>query len=214
MGSRRSFQPQSRALCPLPFVKLVFLFTGLVFSGAGTGAVSAPDRALFAAVEAGDVLFLEADGLWGDLARSFSDPGSPYGHVIVVVSVAAGRIEVIDAGGPLPAQGAGVGRRSLDRALKGGRAVTVYRPDLTPQERQRFLAALLAKEGLPFDRAFSLETEGALYCTELVWRALSEALGADAVPDKTDFAGEIAITLSDLAEAPVLQKGVRYALSP
>ena len=54
--------------------------------------------------------------------------------------------------------------------------------------------------GLPFDRGFSLETENSLYCSELVWRALSAGAGEDVVPTKSERFGRVYVSMSDLSE--------------
>ena len=60
--------------------------------------------------------------------------------------------------------------------------------------------------GAPFDAAFSLDTEEALYCTELVWRALTAAAGEDAAPRKTERVGRLFVAIDDLQASPLLER--------
>lgn len=57
--------------------------------------------------------------------------------------------------------------------------VAVYRLALTPAQRERVRAYALARRGVRFDGALRYSTDDALYCTELVLKALAAA-GVDA----------------------------------
>lgn len=54
--------------------------------------------------------------------------------------------------------------------------------------------------GMPFGRGFSLKSANSLYCSELVWRALSAGAGKDAVPLKSERFGRVYVSISDPSE--------------
>ena len=155
----------------------------------------------------GDVLFKsDAGGFWGNMARAFSKTDDRYGHVGVVVGSPSGGHHVIHAGGDPVSREGRVRSDPLRTFLEGVEDAALYRPaaDATAASLAYLKAA--AGRGAPFDRQFSLETEDRLYCTELVWRALSRAVADDAVPDKSVRAGRVYISLEDLQKSPFLRE--------
>ncbi len=62
------------------------------------------------------------------------------------------------------------------------------------------------RAGARFDPRFSLATVHELYCSELVWRALSAAMQHDIVPNKTTILGQPGVSLADLEASPLLVK--------
>jgi hypothetical protein len=155
----------------------------------------------------GDVIFKDGGGVWGRLAASFSANGDGYGHVGVVTLDAAGGLSVIHAGGD-PVSGDGrVQSSGLEHFLGASKAAALYRPRVEGEEAEFALAYLAAAvdRAAPFDSAFSLDTEEALYCTELVWRAFSAAAGEDIVPDKSRRSGKAYVAIDDLQESAWLE---------
>ncbi len=143
---------------------------------------------------------------WARLAARFNADGEGFGHVGIVAAGDDGALIVIHAGGD-PARADGrVQEAELTAFLATAREAALYRPlaDEAGIAALIAYAAARAAADAPFDRRFSLETADALYCTELVWRALSLAVGKDAVPEKTMRAGAAYIALDDLAESPDL----------
>lgn len=47
------------------------------------------------------------------------------------------------------------------------------------------------RSAVPFDAAFSLESDDALYCTELIWRIYTAATGRDLTPSKHHILGKL-----------------------
>lgn len=158
------------------------------------------------AARPGDVLFKSGGGMWGVLAANFSTRDRTYGHVGVVAEGAGRGLVVIHAGGdPVSRQGR-VMASPFDEFLGASSRAALYRPRLDQPHVAAFIAAAdaAAERRTPFDTAFSLDSEEAVYCTELVWRALSAASGADAVPGKSERGGKTYIALDDLQASPFL----------
>lgn len=145
--------------------------------------------------------------MWGALAARFSDNGDGYGHVGVVSLDADGGLFVIHAGGD-PISGDGrVQWSAFDGFIGSSKAAALYRPAVDAAAADTALAylAAAAARGAPFDAAFSLDTEDALYCTELVWRAFSSAAGEDIVPAKSRRSGKTYVAIDDLQESRWLE---------
>jgi hypothetical protein len=158
--------------------------------------------------KAGDVLFKSDGGLWGRLADSFSRSHPGFGHVGLVAIGADGALSVIHAGGdPISREGR-VQETPLEAFLARATIAALYRPSLSADEAATSLAfaRAAARRAAPFDSDFSLATEDRLYCTELVWRALSAALGRDAIPEKSKRQGLVYVALDDLAASPSLSR--------
>lgn len=194
---------------------------------AGEGAFTAPPRAeardlveearaearglveeARAEARAGDVLFKSGDGFWGVMAARFSRENQGFGHVGLVVAGKDGALAVIHAGGDPMAGDGRVQAASLDDFLRRSTSAALYRPLLDEPALALVLAyaeGALAR-GAPFDAAFSLDTEEALYCTELVWRALTAAAGEDAAPRKTERVGRLFVAIDDLQASPLLER--------
>ncbi|MFO1186236.1 MAG: YiiX/YebB-like N1pC/P60 family cysteine hydrolase [Alphaproteobacteria bacterium] len=158
------------------------------------------------AVEAGDVVFIAVDrAFWSRAASRFSAHG--FGHVGIAAHDEGGQLLIVHAGGspsagdaPVLAVPAEIFAREADR-------IAVYRPHASVAERISAgrVALDFVQAGAHFDAAFSLDTTDALYCSELVWRALSSALHRDIVPDKTWIVGLPGVSLADLERSPTLE---------
>jgi hypothetical protein len=154
---------------------------------------------------AGDLLFKGADsGTGATLAARWSLGDKRWGHVGVLTGGAANGWYVIHADtGTAEASRAGqtgaVVAVPLSEFLADVKQLGYFQVALEGTDRARFLETITTSVGLPFDRAYSLATPNALYCTELIWRALSSGLERDAVPVKSERFGRIYIALSDLS---------------
>lgn len=160
-----------------------------------------------ASARPGDVLFKNGGGIWGALAARFSENDDGYGHVGIVSIAADGGLVVIHAGGDPVTRNGRVQETGLDEFLGASKAAALYRPLLDADGATRALgyAKAAVRRNAPFDATFSLDTEEELYCTELIWRALSSALGADAVPEKSERSGKIYVAIDDLQESRFLE---------
>lgn len=153
----------------------------------------------------GDVVFFSApDFFWARMASRWSLPRYRHGHVGMVVD-AGGRLLIVHATGSPLATDAHVVAVPLNDFLADATRVDVFRlDDAAAAVRATEKAKAFAAARLPFDKAFSLESTDQLYCSELVWRALSAGYGRDIVPTKSRVAGNDAVLLSDLENAPQL----------
>jgi len=152
----------------------------------------------------GDIVFIGGTGGWADIGAQLSKTDKRYGHVGIAIED-EGALMIVHASGA-PATGGTVTTTPYAAFIAHSAQVGIYRADhdrLTAGITEN--AAKAASDALPFDDAFSLETADAVYCTELVWRALSEAMGKDAVPQKSKILGQDAITLEDLQLSPHLR---------
>lgn len=158
-------------------------------------------------VEAGDLLFKGADtGAGTQLAAIWSQGDKRWGHVGIAVENADGSLSVIHADSGARGETGAVVRVSLAGYLADVRDLGLYRIDLSGGARAAYLAYAESVVGRPFDRSFSLESDNSLYCSELVWRAMSEGLGADALPTKSQRMGRIYVSVSDLSGHRLVQE--------
>ena len=169
--------------------------------------------ALAPALQPGDLVFKGAStALWTELAAQWSTGDRRWGHVGIVVSApeaGGGPVIIVhaDTGVSDPA-GETIGEVRgvpLDAFLGTADQAGVYRFALAPHERTRMInyAEKAARAHIPFDRGYSLDSANNLYCTELVWRALSEGLTRDALPQKSRRLGRTYVALSDLSMHPL-----------
>lgn len=164
-------------------------------------------------LRAGDVVLIGVDGaFWAEMASGFSRPDRRNGHAGIVTRGAAGALGVVHAGGS-PVQGAAKVRWvSLPEFMREADRVEVLRPrDAKLALRSAAIAA--GYQGLTFDADFTLDSADRLYCTELIWRAMSAANGADIVPEKTRVLEKAYITLEALEDNPALREIAFVTLS-
>ncbi|MCA8898142.1 MAG: YiiX/YebB-like N1pC/P60 family cysteine hydrolase [Hyphomonas sp.] len=149
----------------------------------------------------GELLFKgSATGAGTRLAADWSKGDKRWGHIGIVVADADGTLEVVHADTGKPGEGGAVRRVSLATFLSDVNDLGVYEVDLAGAERTAYLDYAAHAVGRPFDHGFSLDSDDSLYCSELVWRALSAGLGDDAVPDKSRRLGRVYVSVSDISE--------------
>ncbi|MGM0516414.1 MAG: YiiX/YebB-like N1pC/P60 family cysteine hydrolase [Pseudomonadota bacterium] len=121
----------------------------------------------------GDIVLLGTDSAWGFVARRFADGDSRWSHAGMVIREGE-RIAVVHMDG---SPTGGMIRRETVSAFTGeARYVRVLRPELDPGQRARvgdWLLDHLARN-TAFDTHFRLDDDPAMYCSELIWRALDE----------------------------------------
>lgn len=158
-------------------------------------------------IEAGDVVFIAVErAFWSRAASRFSAHG--FGHVGIAARSPQGRVLIVHAGGSPSSGDAPVLAVEASAFTHEADRIAVYRPHANGAARASAGEAALGfvREGAHFDAAFSLDTVDALYCSELVWRALSSALQRDVVPEKTMILGLPGVSLADLEDSPALEK--------
>lgn len=172
-------------------------------------------------LQPGDLVFKGAStAVWTELAARWSVGDKRWGHVGIVTAVpdgCCGPIMVVhaDTGTGDPDRIAGPGEEigevravPLSQFLSDVDQVGLFRLDMTPAEKSGMIdfAADAADQHIPFDRGYSLDSPNNLYCTELVWRAMSAGLGRDALPEKSHSMGRIYVALSDLSLHPLARE--------
>lgn len=154
----------------------------------------------------GDVVLIGVDGaFWAEMASGFSRPDRRNGHAGIVVRGADGALGVVHAGGS-PVEGAAKVRWvNLTEFTAEADRVDILRPR-DAKLAMRSAAVAAGYQGLSFDSDFTLDTPDRLYCTELIWRAMSAAKGADIVPQKTRVLEKAYITLEALEMNSALEE--------
>lgn len=136
-----------------------------------------PDRlATLSDLQEGDLLLRRGTDLLAGIVLASSDEAR-FSHVGVVVLIDGG-LEVVHASPPANPGDAGVRREGVDSfaAPENAIDIAVYRAQgLDPAARSRIRQYVLSQIGKPFDYAFRLSDDSALYCTELALRALEQA---------------------------------------
>lgn len=153
----------------------------------------------------GDVVFIGVDhAFWARAASKFSKHG--FGHVGIAARDSTGRIVVVHAGGSPTEGDAPVLAVAEQEFTQEADRIAVYRPRASEEELSVAGKTALGfvRDHDRFDAAFSLDTVHDLYCSELVWRALSVALQRDIVPHKTIILGKPGVSLADLEDSALL----------
>lgn len=138
----------------------------------------------------------------------FSENDRRFSHVGILWQHASGTWEVTHA---LPrAEGEPeVFSESLESFLEPAIRYGYFRWKTTLEDSRDLAHAterIAAEESLPFDRTFTLEREGAVYCTELIWRMALMVWEKDIVPEKSLFNGRPLISMEDLLHSPYLEE--------
>ncbi len=199
---------------------LAVLLTGAM--ALGYGLMGTPDRPVPVSAlpvppglfQSGDVLLRGSeDSIWSRMARQFSTRKDGFGHMGLIDVEPMGVFVIHASGTPVDPDGS-VQKTTLAEFLTGADRIALLRPDLDSEAVDRMLhyARTSARQNLPFDRAFSLDTEDAQYCTEFIWRGLNAALGEDAIPDKSTYAGRVYIAIDDIQDSPWLTEIMRMKL--
>lgn len=163
-----------------------FVFRRNAEDGDGGNAFDAEKtrRALIseAGIRHGDLILRHGNGLWSDFIRRRNPTDDRFSHIGILVRGGNGGedFSVIHADCNAAGQGS-VRKEPLAAFLREASRVGIFRPRGNvgggAEARVRRAEAFL---GLPFDWKFDLDDASALYCTELVWRAVSDG---NAPPD-------------------------------
>ncbi len=195
---------------------IVIALAAVRLSGSSEGEASpAIDAAALEAVlQPGDVVFIGADdALWGQIGALITGDRHVYAHVGMAAERGGALVIVHAAGSPTNAE-AEVAAEPAARFAAQAQRAAVYRPQTPRAAAAASRALAYAEGGARFDGAFSLESEDRLYCTELVWRALTEAVGEDVAPQKSQFGDLAYIAIEDLRAAEILTPVARFGDAP
>ncbi len=135
-------------------------------------------------LQVGDIVLRKGTGFWGVLFARVNPRDSRFSHAGIVVED-GGRWRVVHA----EADNFGAdGRVRLDdwhEFVYGVSRLAVLRlEDQAAAGRTADAALDMYRAGMAFDFDFNLARSDAVYCTELVWRSLMQALGRDPLPVK------------------------------
>ena len=157
-------------------------------------------------MQAGDVIFLSAPkALWARMASEWSLPQYRHGHVGMIVNGIDGQPMVAHASGDPTRSRATVRVVTVERFLEDAETASLFRmKDAAAAPAAARRALWYARKNTLFDQEFSLSNGEKLYCSELVWLAMSAALGRDVVPVKASAYARPVIKLSDLETSPDL----------
>ena len=132
----------------------------------------------------GDIVLLGNASAWGFVARRFADGDDRWSHAGMVLREGQQVAVVHMDGSPV---GGHIRLEAVAAFTAHARHVRVVRPGLSARQRTRVGDWLRGHvdRGTVFDIRFRLDDAGAMYCSELVWRALDEVSmtpGADSLP--------------------------------
>lgn len=135
-------------------------------------------------LQTGDIVLLGNDSAWGFVARRFADSDSRWSHVGMVIRAGEDASVVHMDGSPMGGQ---IRRESVAAFTAEARYVQVVRPAFDSRQRARVGDWLVdhLRRDTTFDTRFRLDQEPAMYCSELVWRALGHVAmtpGDDSLP--------------------------------
>lgn len=177
----------------------------LVLAAASASAQLTPDD--LPALTPGDLLFKGAgSGNGARIAASWSLGDKRWGHVGIVAADGASVIHADTGETALSGDPGEVRRVPLGVYIADVTVLGHYTVSLTGSQRDAYLSHAEDAVGLPFDRGFSLRSENALYCSELVWRALSAGAGEDVQPQKSERFGRVYVSISDLSENALMRE--------
>ena len=155
----------------------------------------------------GDILFRGRDNSWGELGAMASREDQRYGHVGVVSRQEDDWAVISATGNPLESQG-GVIREPLEKFIGFSTRLGLYRLAIEEDGFAAFLRGIEAHlaQRTQFDRLYDISENEAVYCTELIWLSLNDALGRDVISDKTKWRGRLVIALDDLQRLSFMQE--------
>lgn len=155
----------------------------------------------------GDLLFKGAEsGTGARIAASWSLGDKRWGHVGIVAEDGASVIHADTGENALRGEPGEVRKVPLSVYIADATALGHYAVFLTGFQRDAYISYAEAAVGLPFDRGFSLKSENSLYCSELIWRALSTGAGRDILPRKSERFGRVYVSVSDLSEHKLVEE--------
>lgn len=149
-------------------------------------------------LQPGDVVLRHGNGLWSGVFARLNSRDRRFSHAGVVVREGMDWY-VIHAEADNLGRNGTVRMDEWEVFAGQARQMAVLRvSDSGSAARTAEAAAIMHRDALPFDFSFDLTRRDAVYCSELVWRALSEALQRDPLPQKPVLHGRDAILVENL----------------
>lgn len=150
-------------------------------------------------LRAGDVVLRHGTGLWSRLFAQLNRHDQRFSHAGIVVLDDHQQWRVVHAEVD---DLAGNGRVRLDTwgdfIAQGPRVALLRVNDERTADRIADAALAMHGDKLAFDLTFDLSRTDAVYCTELVWRALTVAAGRDPLPVKAQVNGRDVVLVENL----------------
>lgn len=131
-------------------------------------------------IEPGDIICRYCGGLWSEMFRRLSGTEKRFSHAGIVVRD-NGRLWVIHAAANDCTGRGEVAKVLFEDFAAEAKDFAVYRVTRGFEVRELIALNALGCLGRPFDTAFDLSTDEALYCTELVWRCVNAAAGEEII---------------------------------
>lgn len=145
----------------------------------------------------GDVVLRGGSGLWSGVFARLNRHDTRFSHAGVVVRVDDSWHVVHVLADDLGRNGR-VQREPWADYARAPRLAVLRVDDAAAGARMARAAADMLAQGAGFDFDFDLTDAQRVYCTELVWRALREALGEDPLSDKPRVNGRPAVLVENL----------------
>lgn len=149
-------------------------------------------------LQTGDVVLRHGHGLWSELFARLNRRDSRFSHAGIVVNDDS-HWYVIHAEADNLGRNGTVRRDEWAVFSDQARHLAILRlDDSIAAARVAEAASSMHGDALPFDFSFDLTRVEAVYCSELVWRALSHGLQHDPLPDKPRVQGRDAVLVENL----------------
>ena len=147
----------------------------------------------------GDLILRRGEGLFSDIARNFSATDKRFSHAGIIVTYRQ-RAHVVHSVHEQARGFDGVVIESLGDFLHEATDWAVYRFRLEKQQQQLFARTALdyVQRHIPFDSRFDLDSRGALYCTEFIWRVSAEIARPNPIQPASTRPGARYISIEDL----------------
>jgi hypothetical protein len=171
-------------------------FGALALAGLVTPTVAS--AAQHPALANGDIVLRYTNAVWSRVFARLNGRDMRFSHAGVVVAE-GGHWRVIHAEADDFGRNGQVRLDDWAEFFATSERVAILRLD-DPDAAAATAAAAVAmhRAALPFDLSFDLGRDSAVYCTELVWRALRVALGHDPLPSKARIQGREAVLVENL----------------
>ena len=158
---------------------LIFVFYRVAFHSSQPEKEAIPLKALVNSsvkLHSGDIVLRNGKGLISELFRNTSRLKKEYSHAGIILIEEKDTLVAHMMGDGLTS---GLRTESLSSFCSSDKNISyaVYRYDLKPSQEQsitNFVHIIKASQ-IPFDDRFNLDSDSALYCTELIFKSLSTA---------------------------------------